>query len=93
VVLPEEEQHVLRGETREGRATEVRVIRNIVFFRHVQIRKIASASSGNEHLRADPIGMVKHQHGPAPFPAFPRTKKPGSTSADNNHIFFNGIRH
>lgn len=64
----------------------MRVLRDEIFRRCVDVRKIASSAARDDDLAANLGIVLYHENSSATFPGLDRTKQPGRSAADDYRI-------
>ena len=77
---------ILRCKTCQCRLTKIRVSRDKILRRHLQIREIAAPPARNQNFLTRRGCVVEHQHPLIPLPRNSRTKQPRCPRTHNNHV-------
>ena len=70
----------------EGGDAEMRVLRQELLRRHIQVGEIAPSAAGNADLLGRLVRMVDHHDAAPPAPGFDRAHEAGGPRADDQHI-------
>ena len=90
-MFADEFDEIFGGVTRQRRFTKVRILRDEVFRRGVEICKIAAPAAGDNDLAPD-LGVVLNDQRFTPAPAcLGSAKKPRRAPANNDHIKFHRL--
>src|SRR5262249_44024628 len=71
---------------RQGRSRKMRVRRNEVLRRAMNVGEVAAPAAGNQDLLADPLGPLQHRHTTPPLTRLDGAHEPGSTGAENDDV-------
>ena len=70
---------------------EMRVRGNIAVGRGLEVGEIAPATTGNQDLLSGFVGMVDHQHPPAPLPGHCGAHQSGTPGTKDNDVIALGV--
>ncbi len=77
---------IVLGEAGEGRAAEVRVLRQVIFRADGAVGKITAATAGNPNALPGFVAMVEQQHAPPALTGLCRAHHAGGTGADYDDV-------
>ena len=77
----------------EGRAREMRILRQEVFCADVAIGEIAASAAGNADALADPGGVVNQQYTPPALPGLGGAHHAGGTGTDDDNVESNQLQY
>ena len=88
----DERDKVRRRVARQGRATEIRLLGDVIVRRGVEVGEVAASAARNENLLADALGPLQHSDGPPPLPGRERAHQSGRARAEHEHVGGEGSR-
>ena len=77
---------------RQRRLAEVRIGREKIFRRDVEVGEVAAPAAGDENFFADAIAMFDDQHAPAALARLDGAHQARGACADHNHVELNHLK-
>lgn len=87
-MLFDESDEICGGEAREGRFGKMRIGREEIFGRAIDVGEIAAASAGDEDFLAEAVGAFEDGDAAATLPCFDGAEKTGGTGTENDRVEF-----
>ncbi len=85
-VLFDQGDEVLRGVAGERGASEVRVFREVVFGRGVEVGEVGAASAGDENFGAGAVGVVEDEGAAVALAGFDGGHEAGGAGAEDDDV-------
>jgi len=83
-----ESDEIWRSKAREGRLGKVRIGREEIVGRAMNVGEIASASAGNQDFLAETVGALQHSYAASALPCYHAAEKAGGPATENDGVEF-----